>query len=823
VKETEMKRSNVFLSVLFAAMNCLASESAVRPEEMKLKDDWVRGNLSASDGQGAKSAGLRVLANNDAVDRNSRGGKPLRIADKEYTRGLYCHAVSKVVVNLPSPGRTFTSVAGIDSNSDTRPGRGSVVFSVLCGGKTVFKSDLMREGMPGVVVNADLAGATSFILEISDGGDGISCDQSDWADAKVVLENGKELWLGELPFDSAGSRPFSFVYGDQHSEQIFSSWPVAQSSRELDKNRTEVTLTWTDPKTGLQVRCVAVDYRDFPAIEWTLYFKNTGRQDTPVISDIQALDAGFQRGQHGEFLLHHFAGSQANSDDYRPLEMVLHPRSDNRFSPHGGWSSSHAWPYYNLEWGGQGVIIAIGWPGKWLSKFQRDDKQNLRIAAGQEVTRFKLLPDEEVRSPLMALVFWKGGDWIRAQNIWRRWLIAHNMPRPGGKLPPPMLCGGSSGQFNEMTGANEENQKLFIKRYLDNGVKIDFWWMDAGWYVNKTGWPNVGTWEVDRVRFPSGLRAITDYAHSRGTKALVWFEPERVTPGTWIYENKKEWLLGADGNQKLLYYGIPEAHKWMSDHVLKLMKDEGIDIYRQDFNFGPIDYWRNNDAPDRKGITEIKHCTGYLAYWDELRRGNPDMLTDECASGGRRNDLESMRRAVPLHKSDMNYGDREAKHTQFYGLAMWNPYFATGIGGTDAYSFRTGYACVLGLGFDMRRDDLDFVAIRRYVDEWREVAVNYYGDFYPLTAWHYGGDAWMAWQFDRPEEGQGVVQAFREPRSPYTSAQFKLRGLEEGTVYTVRNHDEASAVDLKGADLMNGLSVVIRDKPGAAVISYRRK
>ena len=68
---------------------------------------------------------------------------------------------------------------------------------------------------------------------------------------------------------------------------------------------------------------------------------------------------------------------------------------------------------------------------------------------------------------------------------------------------------------------------------------------------------------------------------------------------------RNAWLLGSDGRQKLFYYGIPEAQQWMADHVLKLMKDEGIDIYRQDFNFPPLDYWRSNDAPDRKALPKF--------------------------------------------------------------------------------------------------------------------------------------------------------------------------------------------------------------------------
>jgi alpha-galactosidase len=814
-------------ALMMVAACAARSGTLVTPEEMARRDVWMRASFEKVDPD-APRPGLIVLANNDSVIKNNRGGKPLNIAGRQYTRGLFCHAVSKVIVRLPGPARAFTATAGVDSNEQTSGGRGSVIFSVSVDGQQAFKSRVLREGMAGVPVSVDLNGAAAFILEIGDAGDGISCDQSDWADAKVILADGKELWLADLPFaeeSAAGGVPFSFLYGGRTSAELLPLWERKEDTTTLDEARTQRTITWTDKQSGLVLRCVAVEYAKFPTVEWTLYFKNTGAQDTPILSDILALDTGFRRGPQGEFLLHHHAGSTATMDDYRPHQTPLRAKSNLRMATSGGRGSDACWPYFNVDWGSEGAIVVVGWPGQWGATFARDDGRGLHVRAGQEQIRFKLRPGEEVRSPLMVLQFWQG-DWIKGQNIWRRWMIAHNIPRLNGRLPPALMPGGSSNQMNEMQNANEENQKQFIDGYLDNGVQISFWWMDAGWYPFKEGWWNTGTWEPDKRRFPNGLRAITDHAHKRGVNALVWFEPERVQPGTWLYLNHPEWLLGKDGGQKLLDLGNETARTWVIENTDKLMRDQGIDIYRQDFNMPPLGYWRAHDAPDRQGISEIKHVTGYLAFWDELRRRNPGLLIDTCASGGRRNDLETLRRSVPLHKSDMEYPNLTSKQTQFYGLAFWEPYFGAPVypaDRVDVYGFRSGISMLTGLGYDSRRKDLDYALLRKLVAQREEVVPNYYGDYYPLTRWSAEPDAWIAWQFDRPEEGKGVVQAFRRPQSLYETARFKLRGLEPDARYALRNFDVPGTAEATGKELTEkGLLVTIPDQPGAVILTYSR-
>lgn len=617
--------------------------------------------------------------------------------------------------------------------------------------------------------------------------------------------------------------PFSFVVDGK-------PWMGhgATTVKPAGAHRLQHETVFGDPHTALEVRCAMIEYEDCPTLEWTVYFRNAGSNDTAVISDIQALDVAFERRAGGELTLHHWAGSQATPDDYRPFEARLGPKSEKRLASSGGRGSDGVWPYFNLDWGSQGVIAAVGWPGQWTAAFTCDDKGGLRVRAGQELTHFRLRPGEEARTPLIVLQFWKGGNWVRAQNVWRQWMREHNVPRLNGELPAPLLPASSGNQLSEMQKANEQNQKQFIDGYLAHGVQLDFWWMDAGWYAFRDGWWNVGTWEVDRNRFPNGLRAVSDHAHEKGVKTLLWFEPERVTPGTWLYENHKEWLLGADGEQKLLDLGNPAARQWVVEHVEKVMADEGIDLYRQDFNFAPLGYWRANDAPDRQGISEIKHVSGYLAFWDELRRRHPGLLIDTCASGGRRNDLETLRRSVPLHKSDMEYPNLTAKQTQLYGIAFWVPYFGAPVypaERVDVYGFRSGIAPMTGLGYDSRREDLDYALLRRLVGEWRKAApILLHGDYFPLTSWSAASDVWMACQFDWPANNQGVVQVFRRPDSPYESARFRLCGLNGQAKYELVDADQKPTTTMSGRELMeSGLLVTLKGRPSAALITYSRR
>ena len=107
----------------------------------------------------------------------------------------------------------------------------------------------------------------------------------------------KSAWLDEHVL---GARlPFSFIYGERHSSDLLASWTRASHTEQLPGGRVEHVLVWTEPVSRLEVRCVAVDYPDFPVIEWTVTLKNSGSENTPILEEIQALEVDFTRSAGG--------------------------------------------------------------------------------------------------------------------------------------------------------------------------------------------------------------------------------------------------------------------------------------------------------------------------------------------------------------------------------------------------------------------------------------------------------------------------------------------------------------------------------------------
>jgi alpha-galactosidase len=755
--------------------------------------------------------------------------------------------------------------------SNSRSGAG--VFARPRGGKALSTSGTANAPFPSrgedylefTSVKADASGR--LVLEILPGAgpsvlNGMQIEGPFNEPPPVQAEGEIGRWAAAAlpsPTTSAfsGELPIDFRYGDKSFRELAPSW-VFKS--EADAGSPGATFSrWTDPKTGLVVELRSRVFKDFPVAEWVATLTNTGKERTPLISGLRGFDGQILGVPRNGYLLHYNLGSRTQMDDFAPKTQTLEADAAFTLATSGGRAAMTHLPFFNVAWKTGGAILAVGWPGQWETVFSRKDSgSRLSISAGQQFLSTVLEPGETIRTPRMVLLLYSG-DWIGGQNVWRRWAMAHVIPRIDGKLPGPFLTPNTSHQTQEMEKATTQNQKDFIDAWITQEIRPDFWWMDAGWYEGDGSWVKTGTWKVDPKRFTNGLVEISEHAKGKAVGTILWFEPERVSPGTELSLNHPEWLLAPVnlppelGYQKerdwhLLNLGIPEAREWITDRISSLLTSEKIDIYRQDFNMDPLYYWQSVDKPGRTGLAENLHVQGYLKLWDDLKARHPGLLIDTCASGGRRNDLEAISRALPFLRSDYVF-EPTGIQGQTYGLSFWFPYTGTGLADivslrrslifpntpylpppgeedkiwTD-YLFRSAMALHFASAIDPTNPDVDFARLRVLFQQWRELAPNYYGDYYPLTPYTLENNDWMAWQFDRPESGRGMVQVFRRQDSPFTAAVFPLRGLDPEATYTVRNVDIEGSKTLSGAELLKrGLPINIETKPGAVIYTYEKR
>lgn len=638
--------------------------------------------------------------------------------------------------------------------------------------------------------------------------------------------------------EEAASFPFSFLYEDRPVALEY--WPQEWLEAEHGNGSDERTLTWTHPATRLQVRVVASQCSDFPVVEWVVYFKNTGEFDTPILADILPLDLTVPLPAETPCELQWARGSQCKLDDFEPQSVLLtpNPATPQEAAPPSveigthGRSSNGCLPFFNLRRGDRGIIGALGWTGGWKLSATRDAEGNVRLQAGMQKTHLKLLPGEEIRSPRIMLLHYEGSA-THGHNLLRQYLLRYHTPRSEGKPLVGPIC-------NAVWGENlDVNQIAKAKWWVDNDLPLEYFWIDAGWYgdgkylegstVFNSEWGlHTGNWWPNKGPYPNGLKPVGDALRELGMGFVLWFEPERPRVNTYFPREHPEWCLGPVGDNYLFNLGLPEARQAMTDLISGIMAEGGVTCYRQDFNMDPHPFWEAADAPDRVGMSEIRHIEGLYAMWDDLLARHPGLIIDNCSSGGRRIDLEMISRSIALWRSDYQcYPDFDvlSQQTQTQGLAPWVPLSSGCCDRWTDYAFRSALGTGIVLTSNLyEATPTDFAPqdwLRERMREHRDLRPYFYGDFYPLLAFTLATDAWAAWQWHRPDLGEGCVVAFRRQDSPLVALEAKLQGLDTDARYEVRDCDGGEPRILSGAELAAGLPVEITAQPGTRVLVYR--
>lgn len=568
-------------------------------------------------------------------------------------------------------------------------------------------------------------------------------------------------------------------------------------------------------------------------IDWCCYFKNEGTADSPVISNIRAMDAVIKMDAPVLTTAH---GSDTDAEEFQPIRHDFAVENAFSYGSAGGRSSQGKFPYFDICDGNGGIVGAIGWTGQWTANFSFENKA-LAMDAGMAETAISLHADEDMRTPSMVLMFFDG-DQDAGHNQLRQLILNVYSPRDDEgnvvtKLPNFFNLWGGNGETSHMNALNLRDRL---------NVDYDGLWVDAGWSGKKGGTGSAdGSWFRDngnlymnKTLYPEGFTNLADKLHEQDKELLVWFEPERANAGTQLVTDYPQYYLPKPdtANFYLFDFGNDEACDFMIDLVDGIIKENGIDWYRQDFNVEPYFTWLAADrkqGENRIGMTEISYITNLYRYVDTLLERNPGLMMDNCASGGKRLDIEMMSRSFPMWRTDYSlnggcYGDDVRSIN--YNLTYWIPLHAGGAGAADGRTADYTWRCAMSAGLTIGTlvpDDMSWSnKMHEQYFRCRELMA---GDYYIL---HQGLDKQVTaqqaiYEFYDTDKGEGYILAFRPGACREAEGVYPLKGLDAQATYQLECVDNGQTFEATGADLMNnGLTVTMESRTSLLIFITKK-
>ncbi|SHF50724.1 alpha-galactosidase [Caldanaerobius fijiensis DSM 17918] len=539
--------------------------------------------------------------------------------------------------------------------------------------------------------------------------------------------------------------------------------------------------------------------------------------------------------------------------EFSPACRALHDSFELRNLK--GRSSADFYPWFALlDSRGHILSASVAWSGNWVFRFEKVGNGYL-ISGGLSDKDFEksLKPGEMMVCPRVIIVEADNFDLDEMANKYIRW--GRKYWYPSNSISRDLSVEWNHWWPYEDIDINEEIFKANVDKAAQMGIQVCT--LDAGWFGPSdkySRWYDVrGDWEmVNSVRFSSGIRALADYVHEKGLKFGIWCEIEALGEKAALRFNHPEFEARRDGKSLgYICFGNPEVQEWAFRMLDRIVTEYTCDWIKLDFNLDPGAGCNRIDHGHGEGDGLYEHYMGYYRVLARLRERHPELLIENCSSGGLRMDLGIMRNAyntyvsdpdTPLHDLQLFWGatlilapnvclhwpwshsrtDKEGKApyppldlvNQRIDKAILDCYVRIGMLNWFGYSHKL--AELPEYVFERLKYHVEFYSryIKPFVAEadlYRLCGQTLREDCLPIkegsphlvdnTIWGKAGDRWSAFQFVMPDKNKSVLFVFRMHNSE-TTRRLKLKGLEPDATYVLTFNDRGERLVAKGQELM---------------------
>ena len=198
-----------------------------------------------------------------------------------------------------------------------------------------------------------------------------------------------------------------------------------------------------------------------------------------------------------------------------------------------------------------------------------------------------------------------------------------------------------------------DNLKKLADRIEGKGIK--YLVMDSGWYSDcGYWWEYRGDWSINRKRFPNGLKELADYIRSKGMIPGMWFEFETVGYKAKQFEDT-EHLIKKDGVPLTIggarFWDTEDKYveAYLRENVLNRLKDDGFGYIKIDYN---DTLGMGVDGAEAPGENLRRKVIATQDFFKTLKRELPDLVIENCSSGGHRLEPSFMELASMASFSD---------------------------------------------------------------------------------------------------------------------------------------------------------------------------
>lgn len=364
--------------------------------------------------------------------------------------------------------------------------------------------------------------------------------------------------------------------------------------------------------------------------------------------------------------------------------------------PHNGWQKELCWQKYTLKELGLSVsqpeimhrsskTIGVGNTGNWSTKeyipmgyiHNREMNASLFWQIEHNGSWYWEISDQDGH------VYLKLSGPNEHHNHWWK-----NLKPKERFVTAPVSVGSTAGGFDEAIGEltkyrrkirriNEDNEnlKIIFNDYMnclfgdpttekeipliDKAAEAgcEYYCIDCGWYSDGFWWDGVGEWLPSEKRFPGGLKKVTDYIREKGMIPGLWLELEVMgikcakadkVPDDWYFMRHGKKVY--DRSRYQLDFRNPQVTAHATEVIDRLVQEYGVGYIKMDYNIEPGIGTELHADSFGEGLLE--HNRAYLRWLDGIFEKYPQLVIENCSSGGLRMDYAMLSRYSIQSTSD---------------------------------------------------------------------------------------------------------------------------------------------------------------------------